>query len=128
MKENKNTKILVIEDDTFLLDAYKVKLQQEKYDILSAKDGEEGLELAKKEKPDLIILDLILPKVSGIDVLKKIRQDAKVKDIPVIIASNLDQKEQIEQAKEIGAIDYFIKSNIAINDLINQIDTYLSKP
>lgn len=120
--------ILVIEDDSFLMDSYKLKLQQANYDILTAKDGETGLKLAQEQKVDLIILDLILPKLSGIDVLKQLKAGEKTKQIPVIVASNIDQKDMIAQAKQLGAIDYFIKSNISINELIDKLSHYLPKP
>lgn len=119
--------ILVVEDDAFLMDAYKVKLQQEKFKILLAKDGEAGLETAVSDQPDLIILDMVLPKMSGLDVLKKLKADQKTKNIPVIVASNLDQNETIEEVKQAGAADYFIKSNISISELIAKIQTFLPK-
>lgn len=118
--------ILVVEDDSFLMDAYKVKLQQAKYTILAAKDGESGLAMAQSKKPDLIILDLVLPKMSGMDVLKKLKADETTKSIPVIIASNLDQKQTIDEGKKLGAVDYFIKSNLSINELIDKLDSYLN--
>ena len=121
-------KILVVEDDAFLMDAYKVKLQQSKYEILTAQDGETGLETARKEKPNIIILDLVLPKMSGLDILGELKKDKNTKGIPVIIASNLDQKKTMEEAKQLGAEDYFVKSNISINELIEKIDHYLAKP
>lgn len=117
--------ILIVEDDSFLMDAYKLKLQQAKYTILTARDGETALHLAKTKKVDLIILDLILPKMSGQDVLKQLKSDDTTKKIPVIVASNLDQKETIDEVKKHGATDYFIKSNISINELIDKIDKYL---
>ncbi|QQS15593.1 MAG: response regulator [Candidatus Moraniibacteriota bacterium] len=128
MKDNGAKRILVIEDDAFLMDAYKVKLQQSKYGILFAQDGEAGLDIARRERPDVIILDLVLPKMSGVDVLKALKDGDDTKDIPVIVASNLDQKKMIEETKALGAADYFIKSNISINELIEKLDSYLSKP
>lgn len=92
MKDNGAKRILVIEDDAFLMDAYKVKLQQSKYGILFAQDGEAGLDIARRERPDVIILDLVLPKMSGVDVLKALKDGDDTKDIPVIVASNLDQR------------------------------------
>lgn len=117
--------VLIIEDDSFLMDAYTVKLQQSAYTILSAKDGEAGLALARQKQPVLIILDLVLPKMSGLDVLKELKQDDRTKDIPVIIASNLSQNETITEGKKLGAVDYFVKSNISINELIDKFDTYV---
>jgi DNA-binding response OmpR family regulator len=117
--------ILVIEDDTFLLDAYQVKLQQAKYRIVGAKDGREGLELATGEQPDLIILDLIMPVMSGLEVLKRLKEQEATEKIPVIIASNIDDEQVIKQGMELGAVDYFVKSNISINNLIDKVDQYL---
>lgn len=126
MKGN-NAKVLVIEDDASLMSAYKVKFKQSKYDFLFAQDGETGLDIARREHPDVIIIDLVLPKMSGADVLSALKNDDDMKNVPVIVASNLDQKKVIMETKALGAVDYFIKSNISINELTEKLDSYLPK-
>lgn len=122
----KHTKtILIIEDDAFLVDAYKVKLSSTPWKVLTVSDGNVGYEMALEEKPNLIILDLFIEGLTGLEVLKKFRENPKTKNIPIIIATNVDQDETIEQAKKLGANDYFIKSNISIGDLISKCERYL---
>ena len=82
-------KILIAEDDEFLLKVYRMTLEQEKFDVVIAKDGEESLKQAAKETPDLILLDILMPKKDGFDVLKELKENEDLKDIPVIILSNL---------------------------------------
>ncbi len=117
--------VLIIEDDSFLIDAYRVKMTHSPWRILTVTNGDEGIEKAKSEKPDLIILDLLMPGMTGLEVLKKLKQDKVTKGIPVIIASNIDQDESIKAAKKSGAVDYFIKSNISIKDLFKKCEQYL---
>lgn len=119
-------KILIVEDDAFLLDAYQMKMTgQTDWDVSIAADGEAALASAKSIKPDLIILDLLLPKKPGLDVLKELKASASTKKIPVIVASNIDQKTVVQQAIDLGAADYFIKSDISIGDLIKKCQAYL---
>lgn len=118
-------KILVIEDDRFLRKVYLTKLAQENFDAVSAIDGEEGLNKWKTEKPDLVLLDLILPKMNGFQVLEEAKNDPSIKDIPVIILSNLGQDSDIERGRKIGAIDYLVKANMSINDVVEKIGNYI---
>lgn len=112
--------ILIIEDDDFLSDAYQIKFEQGGCKPQIAKDGESGLEMAKTNKPNIIILDLMLPKMSGMDVLKALKADPELQNIPVMIASNYSDEEHKQQAKQLGAVDFFVKSQVSIPDLIEE--------
>lgn len=119
-------KILIIEDDRFLRELISRKLISENYQICEASDGEEGVRVAKAEKPDLILLDLILPGIDGFEVLSKIRQAAEVGQTPVIILSNLGQKEDIERGMKLGATDYLIKAHFTPGEITEKISTILT--
>ena len=119
------TKILVGEDDRFLAKAYNVKLIKAGFDVVLAANGEEVVAKALSEKPDLILLDLIMPKKDGFEALEEIKKLAPTKNIPVIILSNLGQIEDIQRGKELGASDYLVKSNISINDIVSKINQLL---
>jgi len=118
-------KISVIEDDKFLRELIVQKLSNEGYDIIEAVDGEKGVESVKKEKPDLILLDLILPGIDGFEVLARIKSDPALSEIPIIILSNLGQKEDIERGLKMGAVDYLIKAHFTPEEIINKINAVL---
>jgi len=118
-------KILIVEDDKFLRELIVKKLTKENYDVTEAIDGEEGVKKVKEEKPDLVLLDLILPGIDGFEVLSKIKQDPATSAIPVIILSNLGQKEDVERGLELGAVDYLIKAHFTPGEIIEKISTTL---
>jgi len=118
-------KILVIEDDKFLRELISQKLIKEGYSIAEAVDGEKGVESTKKEKPDLILLDLILPGIDGFEVLSRIKSNPVSAQIPIIILSNLGQKDDIERGLKMGAVDYLIKAHFTPDEIINKIRTIL---
>ncbi|MCX6759901.1 MAG: response regulator [Candidatus Nealsonbacteria bacterium] len=118
-------KILVIEDDKFLRELISQKLMKEGYDIFEAIDGEKGIEAIKSEKPDLVLLDLILPEVDGFGVLAKVKEDPALAQIPIIILSNLGQKDDIEKGLKLGAVDYLIKAHFTPNEIVEKIKTVL---
>jgi len=120
-------KVLVAEDDAFLSKAYAAKLKKEDFEVILASDGEEVFDKVKSEKPDIVLLDIVMPKKNGFDVLYDLKQDQETKKIPVVILSNLGQEEDIRKGKDLGADDYLIKSNIAIQDIISKIKQVLSK-
>ena len=124
---DKKTKILVIEDDITLNKIYQTKLGVMGYEVAPAYNGEEAVAKAKSEMPDLILLDLMLPKKSGFDVLTEIKADESTKDIPVIILSNLGQEEDVKRGLEMGAIDFLTKSNIKLVDVVKKIQDILIK-
>ncbi len=118
-------KILVVEDDKFLRELISRKLSDEGFDITQAVDGEDGIEKIKQVKPDLILLDLILPSIDGFEVLSRIKEDPSVASIPVIILSNLGQKEEIEKGLSLGAVDFLIKAHFTPGEIIDKIKTLL---
>ena len=121
-------KIVVAEDDKFLSNAYRVKLTKEGFDVKMVADGQELMNLLQKEKPDLIILDLLMPIKDGFEALKEIKANTSLKNIPIIIASNLGQKNDIDQGKALGASDYIIKSDLSLEDLVTKIKSFLKWP
>jgi len=118
-------KILVVEDDKFLRELISRKLSDEGFDITQAVDGEDGIEKIKEVKPDLVLLDLILPSIDGFEVLSRIKEDPSVASIPVIILSNLGQKEEIEKGLSLGAVDFLIKAHFTPGEIIDKIKTLL---
>ena len=117
--------ILIIEDDKFLRELIVRKLKDEKYQIVEASDGEEGLEKVKKKLPDLVLLDLILPGIDGFEVLSKIKEEHALSSIPVIILSNLGQREEVERGLKLGAVDYLIKAHFTPREIIDKIKAVL---
>ena len=118
-------KVLIVEDDKFLRELIVKKLLGEGYDIVEAIDGEEGIKKIKEEKPDLVLLDLILPGVDGFGVLSQMRDDSSVSSIPVIILSNLGQKDDVERGLKLGAVDYLIKAHFTPGEIIEKIKNIL---
>ncbi len=121
-------KILLTEDDEFLSSLIKNRLEREHFEVKTAKDGEEVLAMLKTYKPDLVLMDIILPKKLGFEVLEEIQNNAKLNRAPVMVLSNLGQDSDIQRAKELGAVDYFIKARIVIDDLIRRIKSFLEVP
>jgi len=119
-------KILIVEDEKVLSEMYRFKFAKEGYEVFSAMDVEEGLALAKSEKPDLIILDILLPKENGIVLLEKRKDIKEILDIPVIVLSNFDDNESKTKAFSLGAKDYLIKSNFDPQEILTKINSYLN--
>ncbi|MBT3538876.1 response regulator [Candidatus Parcubacteria bacterium] len=113
-------KILIVEDEKSLLEALKRKFSSEKFAVFEAKNGEEGLEMALKEHPDLILLDIVMPKMDGITVLGKLREDSWGKDAKVIILSNLSDATKVSEASKQGSFDYLVKSDWRIEDVVKK--------
>lgn len=122
---SKKQKVLIVEDDKFISRAHGNGLEQAGYEVLVATDGVEAEKMIKKKKPDLIILDLIIPKKDGFDLLKNIKKDSKLKKIPVLILSNLGQDSDIEKGKKLGAEDYLIKSDYSMKEVVEKVKAYL---
>ena len=116
---------LIIEDDKFLRELITQKLIKEGYETSEAIDGEEGIKKIKEEKPDLVLLDLILPGIDGFEVLSKMKEDLALAQIPVIILSNLGQKEDVERGLKLGAVDYLIKAHFTPGEIIEKIKNAL---
>jgi CheY-like chemotaxis protein len=117
--------ILLIEDDPFLIDIYKSKLKEDGFETEVAEDGDEALGKIKEKKPDLILLDIVLPNVDGWEILKKIRSDPGLKDLKVIILSNLGQKDEVEKGIELGATKYLIKAHFTPTEVTTEIKKIL---
>lgn len=118
-------KILIIEDDKFLRKLIVRKLLEENFDTVEAIEGEEGIKKIKEEKPDLVLLDLILPGMDGFEVLTQAKEDPKTSSIPVIILSNLGQKDDIERGLKLGAVDFLIKAHFTPGEIITKIKNVL---
>ncbi len=117
------TKVLLVEDDSFISQMYQTKLSMQGFVVVAAMDGEEGLQLAKKELPDIILLDIMLPKLDGWQVLEALKIEESTKDIPVILLTNLGAQEDIERGLELGAVDYMIKAHFIPSEVIEKINT-----
>ncbi len=120
-------KILFIEDESALQKTLGDFLKQEGYNTVSALDGETGLKMAKTEKPDLILLDLVLPKMHGFEVLQALKEDAGTKDIPIIILTNLESTGDVEKALELGATTYLVKASYSLEEVIKKIKKALGE-
>ncbi|PIR90401.1 response regulator [bacterium (Candidatus Gribaldobacteria) CG10_big_fil_rev_8_21_14_0_10_33_41] len=118
-------KILIIEDEKILSSMYKEKFEMEGFEIFEAKDVIDGLKLAKKEKPDLVILDILLPGENGLSFLKAQKNEPSISKIPIIVFSNLDDPKTKEKADELGAKKYLIKANYEPRELVKIIKKYL---
>jgi DNA-binding response OmpR family regulator len=124
--ENKK-KILIVEDESSLRNALRDKLMLEGFIALEAKDGEEGLEVALRDHPDLILLDIIMPKMDGLTMLKKLREDVWGKNTKVILLTNLSDNERVSEALLQGSYDYLVKSDWKIGDVVAKIRSRLSE-
>ena len=120
-------KILFVEDESALQKTFGDILKQEGYEMISALDGEIGLRLAKENRPNLILLDLILPKIHGFDVLKKLKEDSDTKEIPVIVLTNLEGLEDVEKALELGATTYLVKTQYSLEEVVQKIKKALGE-
>jgi len=118
-------KILIIEDDKFLRELIVQKLTKEGYEVSEAVDGEEGIKKIKEERPEMVLLDLILPNIDGFEVLSQLKADPILSKIPVVILSNLGQKEDIERGLKLGAVDYLIKAHFTPGEIIDKIKNVL---
>ena len=118
-------KILLIEDEKLLAEMYRDKFTMEGFKVILAFDGEEGLKLAKKEKPDLILLDILLPKDNGIAFLKKLRKEKNLSSVLVVAFSNYDDPETKKEAFQLGVKDYLLKTDYTPNEIVEKIKKYL---
>jgi DNA-binding response OmpR family regulator len=120
-------KILFIEDESALQKTFRDVFEKEGYEMLSALEGESGLRLAKAQKPDLILLDLILPRKDGFEVLKELKEDENTKEIPVIVLTNLEDIESVEKAIELGATTYLVKAQYKLEEVIQKVKKALGE-
>jgi len=126
MTEN-TTRILLAEDDRFLRRAAEATLKRVGYTVITAVDGEETLRLARAETPDLILLDLIMPKMQGFEVLRQLKQDPATRAIPVVVLSNLSQDSDAKQAEALGAAGYLVKANLSLDELSKRVAGFVKQ-
>jgi DNA-binding response OmpR family regulator len=121
------TKIVVADDDRMFRKAAETTLRREGYAVVTASDGEEALQLIRSERPDIIVLDLIMPKLQGFDVLQVLKQDSVTATIPVIVLSSLTQEQDKQEALDLGAAAYFNKATFSLSELVKQVESTLTK-
>lgn len=114
-------KILLVEDEELMIDILQRKLEKEGYEVSVARDGEEGLEAMKRSRPDLTLLDIIMPKMGGFEVMEEMQKDPKLKEIPVIVISNSGQPVELDRAQKLGAKDWLIKTEFDPQEVIEKV-------
>ncbi len=122
---NTGKRILLVEDDRFLRRACEASLRQRGYTLTTAADGEEGLRVARAERPDLVLLDMLMPKLSGLDVLRALRGDEATRALPVVILSNSSREQDVLEVTKLGISGYFVKSNLSLQELGDKVDRIL---
>jgi CheY-like chemotaxis protein len=123
----KDARILLIEDDKLLRRACEAGLRKRGFTVLAAADGEEGLQQARGGSPDLILLDLLMPKLSGIETLEALKRDDKTRNIPVVILSNSSIDADVRKTKDLGAIGYLVKASLSLHELADRVVAYLEE-
>ena len=120
-------KIAIIEDDIEISDMYKIKLELGGYVVVSAENGADGLKLIKSEKPDLVLLDLLLPEKDGYEVMEELRKsnDPYIKSLPIVVISNLSNENDIAEAKDLGATDFLVKAKINPSSVLEKVNLVL---
>lgn len=121
----KQIHVLLVEDDTFLANIYKTKFEMEGFKVDHAPNGEAGLRQAQKKEPDVILLDILLPKMDGYSVLEELKKDKKTSKIPVILLTNLGQKDDVEKGLSLGAADYLIKAHFKPSETVEKVKKVL---
>ncbi len=125
MEKDNKPHVLLVEDDVFLSGIYQKKFEMEGYKVTAVDNGEKVLPEAKKKMPDIILLDILLPKMDGFTVLSKLKEDEQVKNIPVILLTNLGQKDDVEKGLQMGAVDYLIKAHFKPSEVVDKIKSVL---
>lgn len=117
--------VLLVEDDQLLIKMYKTKFESEGFTVITADDGEQGLKAAIDNKPDIILLDIMMPKLSGEDVLAELKKRPDTQNIPVIMFSNLSQEDQAQKLLQMGAKEYVVKANFTPSEVVQKVKQYL---
>ena len=128
---DQKAKVLLVEDDQFLASLLRNRLLREQFEVVSAEDGAKALEVLKTTKPDLMLLDIILPGKSGFEVLEELRADPRFQGknaFPVIIISNLGQESDLDRSRELGAVDYFVKARSSIDEIAKRVKEVIHTP
>ena len=123
--DKKTIHVLLVEDDVFLSSIYQKKFEMEGFKVTPVDNGDKVLAEAKKKKPDIVLLDVLLPKRDGFSVLAQLKADAEVKDVPVILLTNLGQKDDVEKGLEAGAADYLIKAHFKPSEIVDKVKKIL---
>lgn len=118
-------KVLIVEDDPLLIKMYSSKFVKEGFEVVVAEDGQEGLNRALSDSPDFIILDVMMPKLSGIDMLTLLRKEEKGREVPVLVLSNLTSSAEEERATSLGAKEYLIKASFTPGQIVDKVKGYL---
>lgn len=119
--------ILVVDDDLTLLEMYMERIKSEGAIVLVAKNGEEAIQLAKENHPNVILLDIMMPKINGLDVLKSLKEDEITREIPIIMLTALADPDKVKQAYDLGVNDYVVKSEVLPMDVIAKVRNYLQQ-
>ncbi|MCX6745906.1 MAG: response regulator [Candidatus Parcubacteria bacterium] len=127
MPKEKKDRILLIEDDSFLVEMYTTKFELEGFEVISAEDGKKGLDFALKEKPEIILLDILMPKMDGFAVLEALKKDKTTLNIPVVLLTNLGQKDDVKKGFEKGAVGYLIKAHFMPSEVVDKIKKILKE-
>jgi DNA-binding response OmpR family regulator len=120
-------KILICEDEITLAKVLQEKFEREEFSVVIVASGDEIVSAAQKEKPDIILLDLVMPKLDGLQALALMKKDIELKNIPVIILSNLNDDEKIKKALDLGVVDYVVKASHPINEVVEKVYNYVLK-
>lgn len=121
MEEKKDIRVLIVEDDKFLLDTMAKRFSENGFTLDYASDGDKALETAKRFRPHVIILDILLPHKDGFQILEEIKKDDELKRVPVIFVSNLGTQEDIDRGKKLGAFSFLIKATVTIDEIIREV-------
>lgn len=121
-------RVLVVEDEKALLSAIQTKLQNEGYEVITATDGVDALDRIKNEKPDAVLLDIFLPKMSGMDILEDLNKEGLLESLPVIIISNSGQNTEIERAQKLGVKDFLVKTDFTPQDVLDKLAKFVPAP
>ena len=119
--------VLVVEDDRFLRRACEAGLQELGFTVICATDGEDGLRLGRQVRPDLVLLDLLMPRLSGVEVLRALKADDATRDIPVMVLSNSSRVQDVAEVKRLGAVGYFVKANLSLKELGDRVTALLEE-
>ncbi len=122
----KNKKVLLVEDDPMIVRMYQRKLKLVGFNLTTAFNGEEGLKALKNDRPDIVLLDIMMPKMNGLEMLKVMKADHIYKNLPVVMLTNFgDRSEDVEKSKALGADDYWVKANMKLGDIVEKIDVII---
>lgn len=120
------TNILIVDDDALMCRMYETKFKTDGYNVSIASDGEQGLSKVREEKPDIVLLDVMMPKMNGLEMLKKLKADKNIKDTPVILLSNVGESEDINKGLEMGAVAYMVKASYTPTQVVQKVKEILA--